>query len=381
MDNRTSTRWTIVADDLTGAADTAACFVSGGQEGVAVAMLPDRAAPAGARVVAMATATRHQHGAAVRAATAGAFVRARQELPDSRWFLKIDSTLRGDIAAMVAGAIDARDASDAANTGVGMLAATPGRPVVVCPAFPAQGRTIVGGRLRLQSDGTSAGNAGAAVTTLTPSLHATLAVVGGGARVEVRDAENEDDLRVIAQDVWRAGSLAVGSAGLARALAACCCAVEVPASPVPIPASPVPRMGVERVVVVAGTRHECTAAQLAWLREHPRRNTVVLTTPSDDDATALGSVINRLEAILADHRAPPTTTVGLVLTGGDTALGVLEAFGADGIRLMGEVEPGIPFGHVIGGQLAGTALVLKSGGFGRASTIADAVTRLLAGRP
>ena len=38
----------------------------------------------------------------------------------------------------------------------------------------------------------------------------------------------------------------------------------------------------------------------------------------------------------------------LVLTGGDTAVGVARRLGAVGVRLEGEVEPGIPVGTLIG---------------------------------
>ena len=53
--------------------------------------------------------------------------------PSTRLFVKIDSTLRGPIEALVAGALEGS-----------------GRDVaVVAPAFPEQGRLLVGGRLQL----------------------------------------------------------------------------------------------------------------------------------------------------------------------------------------------------------------------------------------
>jgi uncharacterized protein YgbK (DUF1537 family) len=45
-------------------------------------------------------------------------------------------------------------------------------------------------------------------------------------------------------------------------------------------------------------------------------------------------------------------------------------FGAEGIRLEAEVEPGVPFGRLLGGVGDGLAVVTKSGGFGGPDTLA-----------
>ena len=54
----------------------------------------------------------------------------------------------------------------------------------------------------------------------------------------------------------------------------------------------------------------------------------------------------------------------LLLTGGETAIAVLRALGAGGLRLAGEIEPGVALGALVGGPFDGLALVTKAGGFG-----------------
>ena len=61
-----------------------------------------------------------------------------------------------------------------------------------------------------------------------------------------------------------------------------------------------------------------------------------------------------------------------VLTGGATARAVLGALGIREFRLLGEVEPGVPFGVATDGTLVCT----KAGGFGSADTLARCVRRL-----
>ena len=53
---------------------------------------------------------------------------------------------------------------------------------------------------------------------------------------------------------------------------------------------------------------------------------------------------------------------GLVVTGGDTAIGVLSAWGINGLRLNDELEPGIVLSSPIG--LRALSVVTKSGSFG-----------------
>jgi uncharacterized protein YgbK (DUF1537 family) len=56
---------------------------------------------------------------------------------------------------------------------------------------------------------------------------------------------------------------------------------------------------------------------------------------------------------------------GLVLCGGDIAVATCRALGAEGIILAGEVQPGVPWGRLVGGEGHNLPVVTKAGGFGK----------------
>jgi uncharacterized protein YgbK (DUF1537 family) len=74
---------------------------------------------------------------------------------------------------------------------------------------------------------------------------------------------------------------------------------------------------------------------------------------------------------------------GLVLCGGDIAVSACATLNADGLELVGEVEPGVPWGRLVGGDLAGLPAVTKAGGFGTPEAFARAARflRPARGRP
>jgi uncharacterized protein YgbK (DUF1537 family) len=61
---------------------------------------------------------------------------------------------------------------------------------------------------------------------------------------------------------------------------------------------------------------------------------------------------------------------GVVATGGDTAAALLKHWGIGGLRLIGEVEPGVPIGFAVGARPL--VVALKAGGFGSEGTLAAA---------
>jgi len=170
----------LVADDLTGACDSALPFVAGGR--VRVGLWPEL--PSGdLACAAVSTESRAEAGAVARARSREA-VRA---MPGDLLFRKLDSLLRGNPVADLAGVLDA----------------VPGR-CVVAPALPAEGRTTTGGTQRWRSGDVD--------------LRVLLRPLGG--RVDIRDAATDADLDAIAREVLDSGDRVVaGTAGLAAALA------------------------------------------------------------------------------------------------------------------------------------------------------------------
>ena len=266
-------------------------------------------------------------------------------------FKKIDSTLRGHVVAELA----------AIRPALGK------RPVLFAPAFPAQGRIVRGARLHVNGKLSSGdlrallSKAGLPATEVAvPSPASLRAAMRIGARAFVCDATTEADLDRIA----RAGlalhprPLFVGSAGLARALAR-----TLPRR------RPAPRPAASRrpVVTVVGSASPVSALQARRLARNPTNILVQMAwqrEPTSRDIPAL----RRMGRLVA--KAAPR--VHYVLTGGETARTVLGARDIRALRLLGEVEPGVPFGMAPDGTLVCT----KAGAFGAPGTLANCVARL-----
>ncbi|KQU71849.1 hypothetical protein ASC75_24105 [Aminobacter sp. DSM 101952] len=340
----------IVADDLTGALDTSAPFVASGLK-VAVAMTPEATGKALAGrpdVFAVSTASR-----ALPADVASARVRdvAKQLMPHAPGIVmkKIDSRLKGNVCVE----------ADA-------LAEASGRDaLVVAPAVPDQGRTTRDGAV-----------VGRGVDAPLPVL---AAFAGCARRVSVRNAAADADLdRVVAGTDW-SNSVAVGARGLGLAFAR---HLDEDNSE---HASPPPSDG--NMLFAFGSRDPITDQQVATLLagnpdvgsvDAPNGRFVL----SDDSALPMvvrctGDMIedpSRIAARFAEqvaaaveHLRPAT----LVMGGGDTALAILGALGADVLFPQGEVAPGLPWFTIATRHGEGLRCVVKSGGFGTVAVLSD----------
>ena len=348
-------RLVVLADDLTGAADAAAPFAARGLD-VSVALTDD--VPQGLDVLALVTDNRWRPEAEAATRMRAAVARARA-WGARRLFVKIDSTLRGRVHAEVATALDAWGSANAVAT----------------PAFPGQGRTVSDGALVVHGETTVADIAG----------HFP-------AGVRTVDARTQDDLVGIARRIAGDGAVAVGSGGLARAVAE----IVVGAPGV----RRVPGARADGVLLVVGTTHPATRDQVAALVAAGSHRIVVDDTipwPVDDATGALRSgrrvvVTSRVDhdvaadspeaAELADRLARVVAaivagapSVGLVLTGGTTALAVATALGALEFRLLSEVAEGLPLGELVTGDRRIPA-VTKSGGFGAPDSLCRAAEAL-----
>jgi uncharacterized protein YgbK (DUF1537 family) len=88
-------------------------------------------------------------------------------------------------------------------------------------------------------------------------------------------------------------------------------------------------------------------------------------------AAALAARLARTAVAVVD--AVPS--VGLVLTGGTTALAVATALGASELRLSAEVAEGLPRGELVAGERR-VPVVTKSGGFGARDALRRAAQAL-----
>jgi D-threonate/D-erythronate kinase len=406
----------IVADDLTGAADTGACFASAGFATViplSGAPIPD------ADVVALSTDSRDLSASdaarAVRAAVArltpgrSGNAEDRSDRDCVLFYKKIDSALRGH----------PRDELFAA------MEATGARRALVAPAFPAERRTTVGGRQYI--DGVpveSSGISGAGAISDLMALFETdqgvpvrllgLAALRGqpdalrdllddeSGGILVADAETDDDLMILGSAV--AGGrllLFCGSAGFARQLARA----------LPLTRNPKRRSRIVRgsgpILIVAGSQHAVTARQVQVLHQagvpiiRPGQNLI------DDPTTPVDATVAEVASHLAAGRSMVLTTLGmascplgahfvaarlgqivatpevssqvggLVLTGGDVAAAVSTALGATALWLEGEIASGIPHGVLEGGHLHASRIATKAGSFGDDNALLSCIEQLL----
>jgi uncharacterized protein YgbK (DUF1537 family) len=90
---------------------------------------------------------------------------------------------------------------------------------------------------------------------------------------------------------------------------------------------------------------------------------------SPSASATLSEFLGRSARDLARRASPG----GLVLCGGDIAVATCRALRADGIILGGEVQPGIPWGRLVGGEYPNLPVITKAGGFGRPDAFAAAI--------
>ncbi|HGM7714123.1 TPA: four-carbon acid sugar kinase family protein [Serratia marcescens] len=363
----------ILADDLTSALDGAAPFAARGLNACVMLRLPD-AALQDAEIVAFDLDSRFvsPEQAERRFRHAAACVK-----PARLIYKTVDSTLRGNLGPETRGAL----------TGSGR------RLAIVAPAFPDAGRTTVGGRQYV--DGVALEQTAFARDPKNPIVTGYVMERMAGlepTRFQVFDAADNGELDEVVRRIGIAEPVVwVGSPGLAAALSRALSSEEnaPPAQP-PLRA--------RKVLVAIGSLHPTNDAQLASLRQ---AGAVLVTLPEAADPEAVAQEVRaafaradvvclmspRSRAAAADHAAALGAVVsrctpafdGLVATGGDTARRIVDAMAAGSLTLFGEVEPGVPFGLL---NLPGRRLpfATKAGGFGRAGTLLNCVTRLRADR-
>jgi D-threonate/D-erythronate kinase len=381
----------VIADDLTGAADCAAAWASQGLD--AVVIRKHDADPPNAQVLAIDAATRGMTPEAAAARTAGIVTAQARRAGPRVLYKKMDSTLRGHIGSELAAALGAwRRTDPAQRSAVAILA----------PAFPATGRTTSGGRQYvngavLPQDVVAMVEAGGLRTALVGRgrLRADgLPTEGTDADVWICDAETDDDLRTIAATAASRGPNAIwaGSGGLARHAPE---ALGLERRPLAVPAAVTAEGPILFVVAslsrVSQEQAACLGAEPDVFSANLRRETLAGGVGSPEWSRSTASLRAALEAghdalltvapcdqgdeaedpgvavALARFAAPHAArSGGLVLTGGDTARTVLEALDVAWLRIVGEVEPGVPLS--IAGPHA-RPIVTKAGAFGDLDTL------------
>ncbi|MEO1723523.1 MAG: four-carbon acid sugar kinase family protein [Pseudomonadota bacterium] len=340
MSRTRSPRIAILADDLTSAADGASPFV---ERGLA-AKVGRSALPEGAsQVVAVDVGSRSLDASCA----ATRMTRFAEELRAADILIKtVDSTLRGHVRLEIAVALRGSGRSR----------------LVFAPAFPAAGRTTQKGVQLVE--GVPVDRSAYARDPVHPVRTALLAelVPHDIAEAVLLDARDQDALDRQVGDIARPEEvLWAGSPGLSHALAK---RFGTRPHAAPLPA-------IDPILVVVGSANPISHRQADMLRGCD--GITVLTvprTPSERPPSLL--------AALADEAADAITRGSfgaLFATGGDTMDAVLDRLAVRQFDLLGELEPGVPFGAA---QIGGRTLVLgmKAGGFGDERTLRRLADRL-----
>jgi uncharacterized protein YgbK (DUF1537 family) len=341
----------VLADDLTGALDSAVAFASP-DNGIGVAWRLDRDLP-GRMAVDVATREGDEAVATARHEAFASWLAAGRLS-----YKKIDSLLRGHVVAEIAACIE----------GVAY------ERVVIAPAFPFQGRVTREGRQwrldRAERVGPDIGGDLARRFAVGRSR----AGRGADARIAVYDAETDADLDSIVETVGtQSKTLWIGTGGLAAALARHLGARHDAAG-----AFRGPFLG------LVGTNHEVTALQLrCFAAQHPDAHIVVgadvegargrlrvrmaegkpsvVSIVADGERQAVARYIDRTYAALLQGLPKPGT---LLVTGGETLRAVCDCLGVAALSVEYAIEPGLPVSRMKGGPFDGAVTISKSGAFG-----------------
>ena len=414
-------RLALIADDLTGAADSGVQFA---KRGISAILLVDAEAGGNTACRVEALIVNTDSRADPHAIARAKLLAIASSLPSVEFiYKKIDSTLRGNVGVELDAIMEARHIERA----------------IVAPAFPPTGRTTVHGQQFL--DGQRLEDTSFAVDPLFPITNShiptmlsrqmhrkvgliELSIVRGGAdilseamttqeeAVLVVDATSEEDLRTIARAATQANAsrLTCGSAGLADAVAEVMLGSHIALAPT-VAALSAPRAedGLRApVLVVAASRNPLTSLQVSHAAEDLR--TAHLPVDSQDLAKGATREIERLVAEASEQLRTGHSVIvsaadsphiaglgrglvealgqvvrqladqhrlaGLVATGGDAALAVCHALDTTALLLVGEVAPGIPLARIHDGPRAGLRMVTKAGGFGQEEAISTAIRHL-----
>ena len=343
----------IIADDLTGALDTAAPFAQTGRQVLAVMRHEDIASAIGAApdVMAISTSSRHLSAAEAYQRVLSAAEQLRAFAPDLA-FKKVDSRLKGNVVPEVRAMLQ----------GLGMESA------IFAPALPDQGRFVVGGHVL-----------GMGIDEPIP-----LPAFPGKLDLTCPDVACRADMQDVARKIMNGRrALAIGARGLGEAIAN-----DLSGAPADL-SSLVLR---KPLLFAIGSRDPITMAQM-----HALAGLGVTTVDAPNGAVPVyadpAPAVLLVRSTAADH-PESEAVVGqrfaegvarmmkelqpgtVLLSGGETAAAVLSACGAGILTLRGEVETGMPVSMV---QLPGgreIQVVTKSGGFGTEDCLVRLAQRL-----
>ncbi len=413
----------VIADDFTGACDVGIQFKKFGLETVVSASADAFKGISDFEVIVVDTESRNDP-ADIAYNKARNVARALKKMGIRVVYKKIDSTLRGNVGTEL----------DAIMDELNLKAA------IIAPAFPAANRTTVDGRQLVNGipiDKTEFAydpinpvkeshiptliqrQTQRMVGTLNLSKvregieslrHEIQSLVKSGHEILVADAETQNNLKTIAKAALDSEVLPCGSAGLAEGVSYWLTWSTSKVRLLVVSGS-VNTVTLDQIsaaektlnvqvlepdlsgVLMGGERRNAEAERLikeARKDVARRRDIIIRLAESKDKAFKIQQFgrelgLDYLETVEKTLSFLGETSrkiidsckiAGLILVGGDTAISVINAMGAHGIRIEEEVLPGIPLGRILGGSFNGLLTITKAGGFGREDALIEAMKKL-----
>lgn len=415
MDNS----YIIIADDFAGANDTGIQFIQAKAEHPLVLLDPSPmtiATHAPCNVLVIDSDMRNCNTEQTTQKIRGIGEALKQRKGKSKFYLKIDSSLRGNIAA-------------AAHTLQQILNFD---CVAYAPAYPQNGCTIINGILRLNVSPTQVGHSNpppfppmgsASVTDLLAfngqkPMHISLDCIRNHTITQklsntkhntvffVFDTETETDLQCIADSVHKIYDeyriLWVGSAGLAHTLVRKENNNPLVQNP-PVLAIVGSSYPINNIQIQEASIHEVASVYHININDfiHDPEKTASRIQQDLGNLLAQGRnlILSTSAHPLADtetpYPAPEVSTAllrflpeiilvllhnyqiqGLYLCGSKISAAILKRLGTYGAVLIREIEDGIPLLKLKGGLCNGLPVITKAGSFGDKGVLVRAITRL-----
>ncbi|MDR2484546.1 MAG: hypothetical protein LBD55_04025 [Treponema sp.] len=416
----------ILADDLTGANDTAIQFVK--QDFSALVIIRSDSADSGILedydVISINTNSRGMNPDDAYRAVYGTMKRLGFQ-KGCFVYKKVDSVLRGNPGRELAAVMDALDIPLA----------------LAAPSFPAnrsvleKGRLYAGGNtgsggidaVQIFAEGTGRKTENIPLDEIRKGLQAVVDFIiarnNNDIQVFVADAVNDEDLEIVYRASTALGRphILAGSAGMANQFARDMGKAKAGSSGNKPPVFTPP---LSPVLVIAGTRQGETAVQISTLSrampvpvirfrvrliaegkteaaiteaydeavvcmqenaklciiavesmfraEVPVGELVKNYAEGDDASAAISEALGILTGKLCDAFKFPV----ILSTGGDTSLGICRSLGINGIEPLAEICPGIPLGRIADGAYAGRFIITKSGRFGNPNSLVEILNYL-----
>ena len=406
----------IIADDLTGANDTAIQFVKHGSPALVVidSMFRESSIYNGFDILSFNSDTRTMSPKDAYREVGSLVQRLRSAGLEGLFYKKVDSVLRGNPGPELEAVMDELEIPLA----------------VAAPSFPANRSVVQDGILKSGRAGQAAINA---VDLFADSMKKkadniplevirqgcaqtaeyVLARNKKGVQVFVADAVTDEDLQVISRLSAVTGKplIFAGAAGLANQIAhnmekkqteikqpllqpctpalvaagtrqgetssqiaALCQTLSVPAIRFKVDlvengkSEEAVRLAFEEVsrVMESGPALCVVAVQSMFDSQIPEGN-VTWNQEDDTAAAAISSALGTLAGKLCETFRFPS----MITTGGDTTLEICKSLGITGIQPLAEICPGIPVGKITGGDCEGRYIITKSGRFGNKDTLVE----------